>query len=45
MRNERRLDVVWSEAEVEAYDRIKQKADAVGQEMPDFVKKALRLKL
>jgi hypothetical protein len=42
MRNERRLDIVWSEGETEVYDRLKQKADAVSQEMPDFVKRILR---
>lgn len=44
-RNERRLDVVWSEAETEAYDRLKKRADSVGQEMPDFVKNILRSKV
>ena len=45
MRNERRLDTVWSEAEVEVYDRIKKRADIAGQEMPDFVKSILRQKI
>jgi hypothetical protein len=41
MRNERRLDLVWSEGEVGSYDRIKRRADSSGQEMPEFVKSVL----
>ncbi len=42
MRNERRLEAVWSGAEVEMYDRLKKRADQAKVEMPDFVKNILK---
>ena len=41
LREERRVDVVWSEKEVAIYDKISALAQAAAQPMPDYVKAAL----
>ena len=37
----RRLDVIWAEDEVEHDERLRQRAEALGQPMPDYVKAVL----
>lgn len=37
----RRLDIVWTEQEVETYERLKRLADASGEAMPEYVKAVL----
>ncbi|NLF68007.1 MAG: HNH endonuclease [Candidatus Anammoximicrobium sp.] len=41
----RRLDVTWTESEVEQYERLKQLAHVTDQELPEFVKAVLRRSL
>jgi 5-methylcytosine-specific restriction endonuclease McrA len=41
LREVRRLDVVWSEQEVQVYDRLRQLADEAQQAMPEYVKAVL----
>lgn len=38
LRQVRRLEVVWTEAEVQTFDRLRTKAKAAHAEMPDYVK-------
>lgn len=38
LRQLRRLDVVWTEAEVQTFDHLRAKADAAHVEMPEYVK-------
>jgi hypothetical protein len=42
MRKIRRLDVLWDESEVKAYDEIKKQSDKAKTSMPDFVKAILK---
>ncbi len=42
LRNIRRLDVVWDESEISFYDRLKERAEANQENMPDFVKAILQ---
>jgi 5-methylcytosine-specific restriction endonuclease McrA len=37
----RRLDLVWTEDEVEIYEKLKHQTDQVGEAMPDYVKKVI----
>lgn len=41
MREERRLDILWAEDEVDDYDQLTAKAGGK-EELPDFVKEVLR---
>lgn len=41
MRPERRVDITWTENEVEVYDRLKERATQVMQELPEYVKDIL----
>jgi hypothetical protein len=41
LRNIRRVDLIWSENEIELYERLKARADALGETMPDYVKKVI----
>lgn len=45
MRPVRRLDVMWTGAEVKVYDRLKEKAGKHRQEMPAYVKKIIEKNL
>lgn len=45
MRPARRLDIMWTGAEVEVYDRLKKKSSELQQEMPAFVKKIIEKNL
>ena len=36
-----RVDVVWTEDEVEHYERLRERAEALGRTMPDYVKSVL----
>jgi hypothetical protein len=45
MRPVRRLDIMWTDAEVEVYDRLKKKTKELQQEMPAFVKKIIERNL
>jgi hypothetical protein len=38
LRPVRRLDIVWTDHEVEVYERLKRRAEQLGQEMPEYVK-------
>jgi hypothetical protein len=38
----RRVDIVWDEAEVNAYEKLKAQAVDAGESMPDYVKKILK---
>ncbi|MSR60663.1 MAG: HNH endonuclease [Planctomycetaceae bacterium] len=42
-RDIRRLDIVWSEAEVAHFDALKKRAEAADVALPDFVKTALKI--
>lgn len=42
MKQVRRLDIMWSGAEVEVYDKLRNKAKNNNQEMPAYVKEILR---
>ena len=42
MRDIRRLAMAWQEDEVAEFDQVKEMADAVKEEMPEFVKQLLR---
>lgn len=42
LRAVRRLDVVWTEQEVDEYERLKRRAEVTGQEMPVYVKAVIR---
>ena len=43
MQDVRRLDLTWSGDEVVEYDRVRATAQGVGEAMPDYVKRVLRL--
>ncbi len=45
MRPARRLDIMWTGAEVEVYDRLKKKTEKLQQEMPAYVKKIIEKNL
>lgn len=45
MRPARRLDIMWTGAEVEVYDKLKKKTAALQQEMPAYVKKIIERNL
>lgn len=38
LQNIRRLDIVWNEAEVEMYEKLKVRAESSGDTMPEYVK-------
>jgi len=38
----KRLDLTWQYGEVKDFDRIKEKADKKGTELPDYVKEVLK---
>lgn len=42
MREIRRLDLIWQEGEAKEFDSIKLRANAVGKDVPQFVKHVLR---
>jgi hypothetical protein len=42
LRPVRRLEVVWTEHEVETYERLKERAQRMHQAMPDYVKLVIR---
>jgi len=42
MRPARRLDIIWTGAEVGEYDRLKMKTEKLQQEMPTYVKKIIK---
>jgi hypothetical protein len=42
MKDIRRLDVVWTGAEVKVYETLKKRAARTQEDMPDYVKRALR---
>lgn len=42
MRDIRRLDILWSDKEIEEYDYIKKEAENVQEELPEYVKNVLR---
>ncbi|MCS6829553.1 MAG: endonuclease domain-containing protein [Armatimonadota bacterium] len=42
LRQIRRLDIVWSEEEVAVFERLRQKAQQLGERMPEYVKAVLR---
>ncbi len=42
MRRIRRLDVIWTDHEVEVYERLKRRTEAVQQHMPDYVKAVIK---
>jgi hypothetical protein len=37
----RRLDIIWSEEEVEQYEAVKSKSDKLKEDLPEYVKKVL----
>ncbi|MEO8396750.1 MAG: HNH endonuclease signature motif containing protein [Chloroflexota bacterium] len=41
LRNIRRIDLLWSEDEVELYERLRHNANQSGETMPDYVKKII----
>ena len=45
MRPARRLDIMWSGAEVGVYDRLKKKTEELQQDMPAYVKKIIERNL
>ena len=45
MRAARRMDILWTGAEVEVYDRLKKKTEELQQEMPAYVKKIIEKNL
>jgi hypothetical protein len=45
MRAARRMDIMWTGAEVEMYERLKKKTEALQQEMPAYVKKIIEKNL
>jgi len=42
MRQIRRADIIWTEQEVEIYDKLKQKTGALQRDIPDYVKEIIR---
>jgi len=38
----RRLDVVWTGSEVEIYDRLRERAERIPEDMPDYVKDVIK---
>lgn len=42
LRQIRRLDIVWSEEEIAVFERLQQKAQQLGGEVPEYVKAVLR---
>ena len=45
MRSIERLDLIWSGEEISDYERLRDKAEDSGEELPAFVKRVLRLHL
>ncbi len=45
MRQIRRLDIIWTDSEVAAYDQLKKKTEELQQEMPAYVKKIIERNL
>jgi hypothetical protein len=45
LRQARRLDIMWTDAEVSIYDRLKKKTEELQQEMPTYVKKIIERNL
>ena len=45
MRQARRLDIMWTDAEVAVYDLLKKKTEELQQEMPAYVKKIIERNL
>ncbi len=45
MRAARRMDILWTGAEVEVYDRLKKKTAELQQDMPAYVKKIIEKNL
>jgi hypothetical protein len=45
MRAARRMDILWTGAEVEVYDRLKKKTEELQQDMPAYVKKIIEKNL
>lgn len=45
MRQLRRIDLMWVGEEVEDYERIKEEAESLSQELPSFIKQILRDRL
>lgn len=45
MRAARRMDIMWTGAEIEVYDRLKKKSAELQQEMPAYVKKIIEKNL
>jgi hypothetical protein len=45
MRAARRMDILWTGAEVEVYDRLKKKTEELQQDMPAYVKKTIEKNL
>lgn len=41
MRTARRIDIMWTGAEVDVYDRLKKKTEELQQDMPAYVKKII----
>jgi hypothetical protein len=44
LRETRRLDIVWSEKEIQVYERLKSEAAAAAEPLPDYVKAVLALR-
>jgi hypothetical protein len=44
LKEERRLDIVWSEKEILVYERLKAEAAAASEPLPDYVKSVLSLR-
>lgn len=42
MRDIRRIDVVWTEGEVEDYERLKRKTIELQQDIPSYVKEIVK---
>jgi len=42
LRRVRRLDVVWTEREVEVYERLQRRVETLDRPMPDYVKAVIR---
>lgn len=45
MRQARRLDIIWTDADVAVYDRLKKKTEELQQEIPAYVKKIIERNL
>lgn len=42
LRQIRRLDIVWSEEEIQVFERLQRKTQQLGEQMPEYVKMVLR---